>query len=93
MSGIPPELRELWSQRDRTAPKTTASGFDDDETVLMEFRDDFAPAPPPPPRPAPKPEPLLTESEPVRDVKLFPTYKIAPSPINLATFDVKRKRE
>lgn len=90
MTDIPAELRKLWAERDRTG--------ETDAAVLMELRDDDPilngpkiPREKPPRKDQPAPEPV----EPIREVKLFPTYKIGPQPVNLATFskDDKRKRE
>lgn len=95
MSEIPPELQKLWAMRDRTPPAARSRAED---TVLMTFKDGEDPdeilrSDPVVHNPSSEPEKVLDTTEPIRDVKLFPTYKIGPQPVNLATFNVKRKRE
>lgn len=95
MSEIPHELQRLWAERDRTkktVPRETPHvlmDLRDDDPLLNgngESGDDASSVPDDQPVPVP--------IEPIRDVQLFPTYRIGPRPVNLATFDhVKRKRE
>lgn len=95
MTSIPPELRKLWADRNRKPSVVTH----DEESVLMTFKDGEDPNEPFKPVAETRPleaktEPLLNETAPIRDVKLFPTYKIGPQPVDLANFDyAKRKRE
>lgn len=94
MSNIPPELQKLWAERERA--EKTALGKTD--SVLMEFRDDepflegdveYALNEKSPRHD----QPTTALIEPIRDVKIFPTYKIGPQAVDLATFHVKRERK
>lgn len=94
MADIPDELLELWSRRDRKFREEEES----DDGVLIAYKsgddpDELAISEPVRRTESPPPKPLLPPSVPVPVVPLYPTYKIAPQPINLATYDVRKPRK
>jgi hypothetical protein len=86
MSGIPEELQKLWASRDRSAdvaviPTITLEDSDEVQTVGLDSLDFLEPdremsvSPITPPY-------SVTDSIPV-----FPTYKIVPPSINIASYE------
>ena len=80
---IPLELLALWNKRDRQGieqrPKPDTVSHDP-EILLDDWDENFRSPPQTPPNP------LLTEIRPIAEHKLFPQYRMTPSPISLAKF-------